>query len=153
MSSSSSSSSSSNDGSSCATPAEPAMSATAAGGGGGAGGSSGGSGGGGASGARDNRFEYLLKQTELFSHFMGGGAKAKSPLKVKQPSSKPSKSSAREGDHRHRMTEQEEDEELLTDLNQSKKSVINFDESPHYIKSGKLRGLPGARPKLDDRPV
>ena len=33
-----------------------------------------------------------------------------------------------------RMTEQEEDEELLTDLNQAKKTVISFDESPTFIK-------------------
>ena len=32
------------------------------------------------------------------------------------------------------MTEQEEDEELLSDLNQAKKTVISFDESPAYIK-------------------
>merc|ERR1712226_131361 len=37
------------------------------------------------------------------------------------------------------MTEQEEDEELLTDLNHSKKTVISFDESPSYIKNGKMR--------------
>ena len=35
-----------------------------------------------------------------------------------------------------RMTEQEEDEELLSDLNQAKKTVISFDESPAYIKVG-----------------
>ena len=34
---------------------------------------------------------------------------------------------------------QEEDEELLTDLNHSKKNLVSFDESPHYIKNGKLR--------------
>ena len=43
------------------------------------------------------------------------------------------------GDHRHRMTEQEEDEELLTDLNTSKKNVISFQESPHYVKNGIMR--------------
>jgi len=37
------------------------------------------------------------------------------------------------------MTEQEEDEELLTDLNQGKKNMVVFDESPAYIKNGKLR--------------
>ena len=37
------------------------------------------------------------------------------------------------------MTEQEEDEELLTDLNHAKKNMVQFDESPHYIKNGKLR--------------
>ena len=44
--------------------------------------------------------------------------------------------SGKVGDHRHRMTEQEEDEELLSDLNQAKKNVVVFDESPHFIKSG-----------------
>ena len=45
----------------------------------------------------------------------------------------------KEGDSRHRMTEQEEDEELLSDLNAAKSNVIQFDESPSYIKGGKLR--------------
>ncbi len=89
--------------------------------------------------ASGKRFEYLLKQTELFSHFMGDNKKAKSPLKVKEPKSSSKGRNAKDGDHRHRMTEQEEDEELLTDLNQSKKSVVHFDESPSYIKNGKLR--------------
>ena len=44
-----------------------------------------------------------------------------------------------EGDSRHRKTEQEEDEELLSDLNAAKSNVIQFDESPNYIKSGKMR--------------
>jgi SWI/SNF-related matrix-associated actin-dependent regulator of chromatin subfamily A member 5 len=90
---------------------------------------------------RAKRFDYLLKQTEVFYHFMGGTNTAKSPLKIK-PKKGPSKSSsknAKEGDHRHRMTEQEEDEELLTDLNHSKKSILSFDESPHFIKNGKMR--------------
>ena len=35
--------------------------------------------------AKDRRFEYLLKQTELFSHFVGNNAtKSTSPLKLKQ---------------------------------------------------------------------
>ena len=38
---------------------------------------------GGQQSASGKRFEYLLKQTELFSHFMGGN-KATSPLKVSQ---------------------------------------------------------------------
>ena len=84
------------------------------------------------------RFDYLLKQTEVFSHFIGGSSKAKSPLKVKQPVKKTVKM-AKVGDKRHRMTEHEEDEELLTDLNHPKKNIVQFDESPHYIKNGKLR--------------
>ena len=82
---------------------------------------------------RAKRFDFLLKQTEVFSHFMGGTNKAKSPLKVK-PDKKKKAKNARDGDHRHRMTEQEEDEELLTDLNNAKKNMISFDESPSYIK-------------------
>ena len=39
------------------------------------------------------------------------------------------------------MTEQEEDEELLTDLNQAKKTVISFDESPTFIKVTLNRGV------------
>ena len=39
-------------------------------------------GGAGASAEPSKKFEFLLKQTELFSHFMGE-TKAKSPLKVK----------------------------------------------------------------------
>jgi len=85
------------------------------------------------------KFEFLLKQTELFSHFMGE-TKAKSPLKVKEKAKgKGGRKGGKEGDHRHRMTEQEEDEEILNELNQSKKTVISFDESPSYIKGGKLR--------------
>lgn len=41
--------------------------------------------------------------------------------------------------HRHRMTEQEEDEELLAESNTSSKSLARFDASPFYIKSGELR--------------
>ena len=37
------------------------------------------------------------------------------------------------------MTEQEEDEEILNDLNKSSKSVVSFDESPSFIKGGKMR--------------
>ena len=40
---------------------------------------------------------------------------------------------------RHRMTEQEEDEELLADLHSAKKNIITFDASPNYIKAGTMR--------------
>jgi len=87
-----------------------------------------------------NRFEYLMKQTELFSHFMGtNSSKSTSPLKMKSKPKFPTKGKAKVGDSRHRMTEQEEDEEMLGDMNQTKKSVVSFDESPHYIKHGKMR--------------
>jgi hypothetical protein len=70
-----------------------------------------------ADGGRGKRFEFLLQQTELFSHFMGATNKAKSPLKMKKTAKgNTAARAAKEGDHRHRMTEQEEDEELLTGL-------------------------------------
>jgi hypothetical protein len=71
-------------------------------------------------GGRGKRFEFLLQQTELFAHFMGAPNKAKSPLKMKKTKDvkeTAASRSAKEGDHRHRMTEQEEDEELLTGWN------------------------------------
>lgn len=40
--------------------------------------------------------------------------------------------------HRHRKTEQEEDEELLAAETQSK-SIVRFESSPAYIKGGQMR--------------
>jgi len=37
------------------------------------------------------------------------------------------------------MTEEEEDEELLAETNTSRKTIISFDATPHYIKSGEMR--------------
>ncbi|KAK0167266.1 hypothetical protein PV327_004688 [Microctonus hyperodae] len=97
---------------------------------------------------RSKRFDYLLQQTEIFSHFMTNNQKDKggSPLKVKpgRPRKQPSildnsKSSDPSSDHRHRKTEQEEDEELLAESNTSVAPITRFESSPHYIKSGTLR--------------
>ena len=74
MSTESSSSSSSTTSSSCPTPAPDASAAGSN--------QAAGAGASGSAGA-EKRFEYLLQQTELFSHFMGDGKKAKSPLKIK----------------------------------------------------------------------
>jgi SWI/SNF-related matrix-associated actin-dependent regulator of chromatin subfamily A member 5 len=41
--------------------------------------------------------------------------------------------------HRHRKTEQEEDEELLAETTSSLKAITRFDVSPYYIKNGELR--------------
>merc|ERR1719234_1753104 len=69
---------------------------------------------------------------------MGQGKKGhSSPLKVKANPSKPKK--GKDGGNRHRMTEQEEDEEMMADQNASKKLVISFDSSPNYIKGGVMR--------------
>ena len=48
---------------------------------------------------RAKRFDFLLKQTEVFSHFMGG-TKAKSPLKMKPVKEPKKKASKKEGDSR-----------------------------------------------------
>ena len=72
MSTESSSSSSSTTSSSCPTPAPDASAAGPTPGSANM-----------PSGSSGKRFEFLLQQTELFSHFVGDGKKAKSPLKVK----------------------------------------------------------------------
>lgn len=41
--------------------------------------------------------------------------------------------------HRHRKTEQEEDEEILAQTNANQKVVLQFDSSPFYIKNGEMR--------------
>lgn len=41
--------------------------------------------------------------------------------------------------HRHRKTEQEEDEELLSETNLKPKSLFRFEASPHYVKNGEMR--------------
>ncbi|VVC98655.1 unnamed protein product [Leptidea sinapis] len=90
---------------------------------------------------RSKRFDFLLKQTEIFSHFMSNTpksgssppkAKAGRPKKIKEPELEP-------GDHRHRKTEQEEDEELLAETNTKTKSIFRFESSPPYIKNGEMR--------------
>ena len=41
--------------------------------------------------------------------------------------------------HRHRMTEQEEDEELLAEVTKNTKAITRFEESPQYITGGEMR--------------
>ena len=91
---------------------------------------------------RSKRFDFLLKQTEIFSHFMA--ADNKGPAKPK-PGRKPKAKTTEEkkvvdcNDHRHRKTEQEEDEELLTEESNKKKLVVRFESSPSYIEFGEMR--------------
>ncbi|KZS21056.1 Chromatin-remodeling complex ATPase chain Iswi [Daphnia magna] len=91
---------------------------------------------------RSKRFDYLLKQTELFGHFMAApGTKApSSPLKLKPGRPRKEKKSDAV-DNRHRKTEQEEDEELMEEVKASEKAalVTRFDTSPFYIKGGEMR--------------
>lgn len=96
---------------------------------------------------RSKRFDFLLKQTEIFTHFMTNSA-TKSPQKPKGRPKKPKDPKEKKcdddgkdkegADHRHRKTEQEEDEELLAEDSHSK-DVFRFESSPNYIKNGELR--------------
>ncbi|XP_013411637.1 SWI/SNF-related matrix-associated actin-dependent regulator of chromatin subfamily A member 5 [Lingula anatina] len=99
---------------------------------------------------RGNRFEFLLKQTELFAHFISTGTGNRgaktptSPLKMKQGRPRLKKPDEKTklleaGDHRHRRTEQEEDEELLNEERKAHSSEFRFDESPKYIVDGEMR--------------
>ncbi|KAF5270113.1 hypothetical protein FQA39_LY08525 [Lamprigera yunnana] len=90
---------------------------------------------------RGKRFDYLLKQTEIFSHFMSSQPskttnkpKSGRPKKIKEV-----EQVSEAGDHRHRKTEQEEDEELLAESNTKVKSTVRFECNPHYIKNGEMR--------------
>ncbi|XP_058459668.1 chromatin-remodeling complex ATPase chain Iswi [Malaya genurostris] len=95
---------------------------------------------------RSKRFEFLLKQTEIFAHFMQA-APAKGSSPPAKPKGKPKKAekaaassvTGDPGDHRHRKTEQEEDEELLAETNVKAKNVFRFESSPPYIKAGEMR--------------
>ncbi|XP_062844516.1 probable global transcription activator SNF2L1 [Trichomycterus rosablanca] len=92
-----------------------------------------------------NRFEYLLQQTELFAHFVkpAGVKSPTSPLQLKagRPRTRPDErqSLLSVADNRHRRTEQEEDEELLSESRKAANILVRFEESPSYVKNGALR--------------
>eukprot|EP00124_Ichthyophonus_hoferi_P002211 Ihof_evm13s141 gene=Ihof_evmTU13s141 len=91
-------------------------------------------------GERRKRFNFLLEQTELFSHFVESGKDLKGfgmghvPMK-KDPVSV---SMVSTGDSRHRRSEKEEDEELIKTAKRDSEAFI-FTESPAYIVGGTLR--------------
>ncbi|XP_036379592.1 probable global transcription activator SNF2L1 [Megalops cyprinoides] len=94
---------------------------------------------------RANRFEFLLKQTELFAHFIQPASQKSptSPLKVKLGRPRVKQDEKQNllsvGDNRHRRTEQEEDEELLSESRRAANVLVRFEESPSYVKNGALR--------------
>ncbi|CAJ0575408.1 unnamed protein product, partial [Mesorhabditis spiculigera] len=86
------------------------------------------------------RFEMLLKKTENFSHCLDAGdvAAYKGSAAAGKKRGRPARVPQVEGDHRHRKTEKEEDEELLAEANKDA-GLILFDKTPHYIKNGEMR--------------
>ncbi|KAH0630943.1 hypothetical protein JD844_004332 [Phrynosoma platyrhinos] len=101
---------------------------------------------------RAKRFEFLLKQTELFAHFIQPAAQKSptSPLKVKLGRPRIKKDEKQcllsAGDYRHRRTEQEEDEELLSESRKTSNVCVRFEESPscHSVEvwaTGTVQGL------------
>ncbi|XP_030836704.1 SWI/SNF-related matrix-associated actin-dependent regulator of chromatin subfamily A member 5 [Strongylocentrotus purpuratus] len=95
---------------------------------------------------RSCRFDFLLQQTEIFTHFMSTTSAMKSPtspLKIKPGRPKMKRDEKQKlsavGDHRHRKTEEQEDEELLTESRKATSVITQFEESPKYIKNGEMR--------------
>ncbi|WWD08624.1 hypothetical protein V865_006737 [Kwoniella europaea PYCC6329] len=87
------------------------------------------------------RFQYLLGQTELFQHFIDL-KKQREPEFAKmldeQMANQSGKGKKKANDHRHRKSEKEEDEELLKDEDAEDEAYV-FEESPPYVKGGKMR--------------
>lgn len=63
------------------------------------------------------------------------------PVKLNlQAGASPTKANiSKEGDHRHRMTEKEEDEELLQQTARTADNLFIFEKTPPYIKNGEMR--------------
>lgn len=101
-----------------------------------------------------NRVEFLMKQTEIFSHFVRKDAETAKEVKRKRgrPAAAASSSAAAasaaaadesaadpHGDHRHhRKTEAEEDEELLDEVLHERQAAY-VTAQPNLLKFGTLR--------------
>ncbi|CAH8522821.1 unnamed protein product [Schistosoma turkestanicum] len=88
------------------------------------------------------QLDLLVEKAELYAQvkLIGSGTKdmtSPSRIKPEQPISSPT--SHPFGDHRHRRTEKEEDEELLTETKHSASGIQRFEASPWYVKGGEMR--------------
>ncbi|XP_065886497.1 SWI/SNF-related matrix-associated actin-dependent regulator of chromatin subfamily A member 5-like [Dysidea avara] len=93
---------------------------------------------------RSKRFKFLLEQTEIFTHFLNssGSKTPTSPLKMSigQPRKMRDRIPSEGASNRHRMTEEEEDEELLNESSTEEGPMVaRFADSPSYIINGLLR--------------
>ncbi|CAL4082715.1 unnamed protein product [Meganyctiphanes norvegica] len=93
---------------------------------------------------RVQRFELLLKKTEVYSHFNVAAPKEipTSPLKVDPTNpglpTKKDTAASEPGGARHRKSEKEEDAELLSETANGE-MVSRFEFSPWFIKGGEMR--------------
>ncbi|XP_076103983.1 SWI/SNF-related matrix-associated actin-dependent regulator of chromatin subfamily A member 5-like isoform X2 [Mytilus galloprovincialis] len=94
---------------------------------------------------RKKRFEFLLKQSEVFSHFIQTGidtGKSKlpsCPLKISKVIGKNEKQSKKDRKERNRHcgAEKEEDKELFNV--QESDTPIRFEKTPSFIEGGEMR--------------
>ncbi|KAL1410183.1 chromatin remodeling complex Adenosinetriphosphatase [Vanrija albida] len=87
------------------------------------------------------RFNYLLGQTELFQHFVDLKRQREPEFAAmldEQLAQTSAKGKKKASDNRHRKSEKEEDEELLKDEDGDDEAFV-FEESPAYVKGGKMR--------------
>lgn len=87
------------------------------------------------------RFTYLLGQTELFQHFIDIKKERDEEFAkmLEESQAASAKKAKKGGDNRRRKTEKEEDEELLKEGNDEEEESFVFNESPAYVKGGKMR--------------
>ncbi|RUS17366.1 SNF2 family N-terminal domain-containing protein [Endogone sp. FLAS-F59071] len=87
------------------------------------------------------RYQYLLGQTELFSHFIHLKMEKDENFRglVEETKEMSKKKDEEEGSRRRRKTEKEEDEEILKDETETLGAPTVFTESPSYVVGGKLR--------------
>ncbi|XP_055333572.1 chromatin-remodeling complex ATPase chain Iswi-like [Paramacrobiotus metropolitanus] len=87
---------------------------------------------------KKKRLEYLLKQSELFAHFMSsGGTESEKRTTRAGKDGKTAFDSQPSTDHRHAHKDDEQEKmELLTT---ETKAIPRFEKTPFYIKGGEMR--------------